>query len=294
MTTGIERARGLLGHLVSKEDATMDDFRRLYDEVLAEFVLPDDAESEQVDADGVAAFWVSAPGADASRVSLLVHGGGWTMGTASGYRELAYRLSKASGQRILVVDYRLAPEHPYPAPHDDVVTAYRWARSQEGVQSVAITGDSAGGGLATGAALALRSQDVAQPTALVLMSPLLDLAGESPSLDDRAHLDPLPAKVLVVNMGGAFLGGRSIADAEFASPMHVDPTGLPPTLIFVGTDEGLHDDGVRFAEKITESGGDATVVEGEGMIHIWPLFNFLPEAATAVDQAGSFLSKHAE
>ncbi|WP_342661693.1 alpha/beta hydrolase, partial [Rhodococcus ruber] len=123
MSPELTRARGLLSHLVSKPDATMDDYRDLYDEVLANFIPPQDAAIESVDADGVPCIWVSAPGADPSLVTVLVHGGGWCMGNAHGYRELGYRISAASGSRVLVVDYRLAPENPFPAPLDDVVTA---------------------------------------------------------------------------------------------------------------------------------------------------------------------------
>ncbi|MFI5426652.1 alpha/beta hydrolase [Aeromicrobium sp. UC242_57] len=293
MAADQQRARELLGHLVSNPEATMDDYRNLYEEVLTQFVLPEDAVSESVDAGGVPAYWVSAPGAAPSRVVVLVHGGGWTMGSAKGYRELGYRISAASDHRVLVVDYRLAPEHPYPAPHEDVLSCLPLGSPARGRPSVALVGDSAGGGLVAGAALALRDEDVEQPTCIVLFSPLLDLAGQSVSLVERAHLDPLPAAVLVENMGGAYLGGRTPQETPFASPLHADPHGLPPVLAFSGTDEGLHDDAVRFVEKVGEAGGDASYIEGDGQIHIWPLFNFLPEAATAVAQAGTFVGKHA-
>jgi monoterpene epsilon-lactone hydrolase len=270
----------------------MDDFRDLYDEVLANFPPPAAAELEPVDADGVPCIWVSAPGADPATVTVLVHGGGWCMGNAHGYRELGYRLSEASGSRVLVVDYRLAPENPFPAPLDDVVTAYRWARGLEGVRNVALVGDSAGAGLATGAAVALRDASDPAPACVVAMSPLVDLAGEGASLVDRADVDPLPAAVLVSAMGGAFLAGREPKETPLASPLHADLSGLPPFLVLVGTDEGLHDDSVRLVDKIKDSGGDATLEVGESMIHIWPLFNFLPEAASAVELMGGFLRKH--
>ncbi|HEX4251698.1 MAG TPA: alpha/beta hydrolase fold domain-containing protein, partial [Pseudonocardia sp.] len=147
----LDRARGLLGHLVSEPEATMHDYRRLYDEVCANFELPADAVVESVDAGGVPALWVSAPGTPAERAAVLVHGGGWCMGNAHGYRELGYRISRAAGCRVLVVDYRLAPEHPFPAALDDTVAAYRWARAQDGVRQVALVGDSAGGGLVVSA-----------------------------------------------------------------------------------------------------------------------------------------------
>ncbi|WP_196222019.1 alpha/beta hydrolase [Gordonia sp. 135] len=291
MSPELTRARGLLSHLVSKPDATMDDYRTLYDEVLANFTPPQDAEIEPVDANGVSCIWVSAPGADPARVTLFVHGGGWCMGNAHGYRELGYRLSAASGSRVLVVDYRLAPEHPFPAPLDDVVIAYRWARHLDGVRDVALAGDSAGGGLVTGAAIALRDASDTAPAGVVAMSPLVDLAGEGASLVERADVDPLPAAALVAGMGAAYLAGREPKETPLASPLYADLSGLPPFLILVGTDEGLYDDSTRLADKIRNSGGDATLEVGESMVHIWPLFNFLPEAATAMELVGSFLSK---
>lgn len=287
----LDRARGLLAHLVSEPEATMDDYRRLYDEVLANFELPDDASTEQVDAGGVPAIWVSAPGASAENVVVLVHGGGWCMGTAHGYREFAYRISRAADARVLVVDYRLAPENPFPAPLDDVVAAYRWARAQDGVRRVAFVGDSAGGGLVVSALITLRDAGDVAASASVVCSPLVDLAGEGASLTERAHLDPLPAAALVGAMGGAYLGGKEPKETPIASPLYADLHGLPPLRVLVGTDEGLHDDSVRLVEKVRAAGGDAELEIGDNMIHIWPVFAFLPEAQEATERFGEFLRK---
>ncbi|GAC84725.1 putative hydrolase [Gordonia paraffinivorans NBRC 108238] len=288
----LDRARGLLSHLVSEPEATMDDYRRLYDEVLANFELPADAEVEEVDADGVSAIWVSAPDAAKDEVVVVVHGGGFCMGNAHGYREFGYRLSKASGARALVVDYRLAPENPFPAPLDDVVTAYRWARRQDGVRGVTFVGDSAGGGLVMGALVKLRDEGDRRPEAAVVCSPLVDLAGEGDSLTTRAHLDPLPASALVEAMGSAYLAGREPKATPLASPLHADLSGLPPLRVLVGTDEGLHDDAIRLADKVRESGGEVDLEIGEKMVHIWPVFNFLPEAQESTERIGAFLRQH--
>ncbi|SDU79355.1 alpha/beta hydrolase [Gordonia westfalica] len=288
----LTRARDLLGHLVSEPEATMDDYRRLYDEVLANFEVPADAEIDSVDADGVPAIWVSAPGAAHDQVVVVVHGGGFCMGNAHGYREFGYRLSAASGARALVVDYRLAPEHPFPAPLDDVVTAYRWARRQDGVRGVSLVGDSAGGGLVMGALVKLRDGSDTSPEAAVVCSPLVDLAGEGDSLTTRAHLDPLPASALVGAMGGAYLGGQEPKSTPLASPLYADLSGLPPLRVLVGTDEGLHDDAIRLAEKVRAAGGEVDVEIGEDMVHIWPVFNFLPQAREATERIGRFLQQH--
>ncbi|MCM3920519.1 alpha/beta hydrolase [Frankia sp. AiPs1] len=292
MTTDIQRARDLLAHLVSRPDGTMQDYRDLYDEVLATFPLPAEASSEAVDAGGVPSYWVRDRAVESSTVAVLVHGGGWCMGTAAGYRELAHRISAAAHCRVLVVDYRLAPEHPYPEPLDDVLTAYRFARSQPGVTSVALVGDSSGGGLVTGAVVALRESGETPPDALVLMSPLVDLTGEAASLVERADRDPLPARALIEQMGGAFLAGRDPKATPLASPLWADLHDFPPTLALVGTDEGLYDDAVRLIDKIVTAGGDATLEVGENMVHIWPLFSFLPQARAATDLIGRFLAKH--
>lgn len=287
----LDRARGLLAHLVSEPAATMDDYRRLYDEVLANFEPPADAEVEQVEAGGVPATWVSAPGAAHDQVAVLVHGGGWCMGNAHGYREFAYRISRASDARVLVVDYRLAPENPFPAPLDDVVAAYRFARERPGVRRVALVGDSAGGGLVVSALVKLRDDGEPAPAAAVVCSPLVDLAGEGASLTERAHLDPLPAAALVAAMGGAYLGGAEPKSTPLASPLYADLAGLPPLRVLVGTDEGLHDDAVRLAERVRAAGGEVELEVGEGMVHIWPVFSFLPQARESTDRFGEFLRK---
>lgn len=286
----VQRSRDLLSHLVSEPDADMADYRRLYEEVLANFELPDEAISESIDAGGVPAYWVSAPGAATHQVVVLVHGGGWCMGSAKGYREFGHRISKSANARVLVIDYRLAPENPYPAPLDDVVAAYRWARGQDGVRQVALVGDSAGGNLVLAAAVRLREEGETLPTAVVACSPVTDLAGESPSLTERAHLDPLPAAALIGAMGGAYLGGLD-PQTPFASPLHADLTGLPPVRVLVGSDEGLHDDSVRLVQRLRDAGVRVEFEIGEGMVHIWPIFPFLPQGREATARFGDFLQK---
>ncbi|MFR9805110.1 alpha/beta hydrolase [Pseudonocardia sp. RS010] len=287
----LSRARDLLSHLVSEPEATMEDYRRLYDEVLANFELPADAETEEVDAGGVPAVWVSAPGVSHEQAVVLVHGGGWCMGNAKGYREFGYRVSKAADARVLVVDYRLAPENPFPAPLDDTVAAYRYAREQPGVRRVAFVGDSAGGGLVVSALVKLRDDGDTAPSAAVVCSPLVDLAGEGASLTERAHLDPLPAAALVGAMGGAYLAGAEPKATPLASPLYADLSGLPPLRVLVGTDEGLHDDAVRLVEKVQAAGGEAELEIGEDMVHIWPVFSFMPEAQESTNRFGEFLRK---
>lgn len=287
----IERQYALLAHLVSKPDATVQDYRDLYDEVLENFVLPDDATSEEVDANGVHAYFVDAPGADPGLVTIVIHGGGWTMGTAKGYREFGYRISKASGSRALVIDYHLAPENTFPAAHDDALTAFRWASALPGVRAVSFVGDSAGGGITAGAVLALRDAGGNQPAAVVLVSPLVDLAGEGASITERAAVDPLPAQALVAGLGAGYLGGRAPKETPYASALYGEFDNLPDTIVLVGSHEGLYDDAIRYAEKSRAAGNHVTLVVGEGLYHIFPLFNFLPAAHEATELLGTFLAE---
>lgn len=282
------RAKELLAYLVSKPDSTIDDYRTIYDEVCANFVLPEDARTEEVDVGGIRALWVSAPEVPSTTVAVVVHGGGFTMGSAHGYREFGYRISQSGNCRSLLVDYRLAPENPFPAPVDDVVTAYQFARTLPGVKHVVLVGDSAGGGIVVSTVITLRDSGAQLPDAVVVISPLVDLAGTGESLVHRAHLDPLPAAALVENMGGAYLGGLDTRH-PVASPLHGDVSGFPPAFVLVGTDEGLHDDSVRLVDKLRSEGTPVELEIGEGMPHIWPIFSFLPEAVASTDRIGEYI-----
>lgn len=284
------RARELLGYLAADPEADIETLRRRYDEVCSHFVPGPDVTITDVDVDGLPGKWVTAGPVSEDSIVVLLHGGGWAMGSAHGYREWAGRISAATRCPVLVPDYRLAPEHPFPAALDDAVRAYAWAHRRPGVRAVAFVGDSAGGGLVVSALVRI-GQDGRHPraSASVVCSPLVDLAAEGASLQERAHLDPLPAAALVTGLGGAYLDGRDPKATPLASPLYADLRSLPPLLVLVGTDEGLFDDSTRLVAKMSESGVRAELLVGEGMIHIWPLFDFLPEAHLATESIGAFL-----
>lgn len=286
----LARARELLSYLASDPDATIEELRRRYDEVCAHFVPGPDVRVSDVDAGGVPARWVISGEVRTDAVAVMLHGGGWAMGTADGYVEFAGRVSAAAQCAVLVVDYRLAPEQPYPAALDDAVNAYRWACERPGVEVVALVGDSAGGGLVVSSLVRIAAEGGQRAAASVVCSPLVDLAGEGASLQDRAHLDPLPAATLVSALGGIYLAGRAPKETPLASPLYADLAALPDLLVLVGTDEGLYDDSERLVTKIRESGGRAELLVGDRMVHIWPIFSFLPEAHIATDRIGRFLA----
>jgi epsilon-lactone hydrolase len=283
------RVEALYQDMFDASDGSIESLRAGYSAMFAGFTVPADAVTDHFEAYGVPCLAVSAPGTRTDRVLMLVHGGGTCLGSADDYGEFGYRLSKAANCRVVVPDYRLAPEHPFPAALDDCVTVYRWILDQDHVHAVAVLGESAGGGIALSVTVRVRDEGVRQPDAVVLVSPLTDLAGEGASMTERAHLDPLPIAVMIKRMGGAYLAGRDPKSTPLASPAYADLKDLPPLLVLVGEREGLYDDAVRVAEKVRAAGGDVELEVGEGQLHIYPVFDFLPEARAATDRIGSFL-----
>jgi acetyl esterase/lipase len=184
----------------------------------------------------------------------------------------------------------LAPEHRFPAAVDDAVASYRWLLDQ-GVPSRAmvIAGDSAGGGLALGTTLALRDKAVPLPAAIVCMSPVTDHLKTGASMDTKAALDPMVQRKTSTENSKRYIGPDGDPRAPYASPLYADLGGLPPTLILVGTSEVLLDDSTRFAERARAAGQPVEIEVWEEMIHIWPFFADLPEAAKAVERMGAFM-----
>jgi len=245
-----------------------------------------------VDAGGVPAAWVAAPGARADRTILYLHGGGYCIGSIRTHRQLAADLSRATAARLLLLDYRLAPEHPFPAAVDDAVCAYRWLLDRPAdPQHIAIAGDSAGGGLTAATLLALRDQRQALPAAGVCLSPWLDLTLSGRSMDAKAAADPMVQRAALQRMADAYVAGGDVR-APLASPLFGDLVGLPPLLLQVGTAETLLDDATRFAERARSAGGDVTLEVWDDMVHVWHAFAFvLPEAREAIDKIAAFLDE---
>ena len=254
---------------------------------------PDDVTCDVVEAGGVAAEWVQAPNAIAQRVILYLHGGGYVIGSIATHRGLAGRLSQAAAARVLLLDYRLAPEHPFPAAVDDATAAYRWLLAQ-GVEParLVIAGDSAGGGLTIATLVALRDAGVPLPAAAVCQSPWIDLEGLGESVTTKAATDPLVQKDMLLQLGAWYLAGAN-PRTPLAAPLYADLRQLPPLLIQVGTAEILLDDATRLAAKATAAGVDVTLEPWEDMIHVWQLFApMLPEGQQAIERMGTFMQQH--
>ena len=249
-----------------------------------------DVRREAVSAGGLPAEWIVAPPARADCVILYLHGGGYVIGSIKTHRDLAARLSRAAQARVLVIDYRLAPEHPFPAAVDDATAAYRWLLSI-GVQppKIVIGGDSAGGGLTVATLVALCEARLPLPAAGVCLSPWVDLEGTGESMTTKAAVDPMVRRDELQRMAAMYLNGRD-PRTPLAAPLHADLTGLPALLIQVGTAETLLDDSTRLAARARAAGVEATLEPWEDMIHVWQAFAaILPEGQQAIERIGEFV-----
>ncbi|HEX4110603.1 MAG TPA: alpha/beta hydrolase [Solirubrobacteraceae bacterium] len=287
---------GLVASLAPKEDGsqpTIQDFRDGYEALCAQLEVPTDATYTDTTIGGVPVVEVQADGAGSDRTVLYAHGGGYVIGSAPGYKSFGAHLSRAADARVLLVDYRLAPEHPFPAAVQDATAVYR-ALLDQGVSpsQIVIAGDSAGGGLTVATLLALKDAGSPLPAAGVPLSPWTDIPGTGASVDANAELDPVVSREMLAMLGGLYAPGEH-ATHPHASPHYGDFSGLPPMLVFVGTEEVLHDDAVRLVEQASAAGVDAKLEVGEGMYHVWPCFAaFLPEARESIAKIGAFVGQH--
>jgi monoterpene epsilon-lactone hydrolase len=263
-------------------------------EAFAQLLPPaDDVKREPVDVDGVSAEWITVPNSSDAITVLYFHGGGFVIGSVNVYVDLVSRIARASGARALSVDYRLAPEHPFPAALDDATTAYRWLLKQ-GVapESIVIAGDSAGGSLSACTMLALKDAGDPLPGGAVLISPGTEWTLSGETMKSRADRDPTLTHSLLAHWGGLYLGATSPTE-PLVSPLFGDYSGLPPILIQVGDAEIVLDHSTRYAERAKAAGVDVTIEVWDDMIHVFQLFApMLPEGQQAIDKIGEWIKQH--
>ena len=272
---------------------TVEDFRVWYESFTGQFELPEDAVFEQVGAGGVSAEWISTPEVSEDRVVMYLHGGGYMIGSMRTHRSPLSYLSRVSGARVLGLNYRLAPEHPFPAAVEDSVAAYRWLLA-EGVSPgrIVIGGDSCGGGLTIATLVALKYFGEPMPAAGISHSGWTDLAHTGESFETKAEADPLLDREMLEGMAAAYLGDRP-RTTPLASPYYADLSGLPPLLVQVGTAEVLLDDSLRLADRAREAGVEVTLEVWDDMPHVWQAFaSFLPEGREALESCGQFIRNH--
>jgi monoterpene epsilon-lactone hydrolase len=254
--------------------------------------LPEGTRVESIDVDGIPAAWISPPEADAERVILYLHGGGYILGSLKSHRDLVARLSAAAGVRSLLIDYRLAPEHVFPAAIDDALTAYRWLLTRgTKPEHIVLAGDSAGGGLALALLQTLRDKDMPMPAGAVLFSPWTDLVGTVESRTSRNGVDPIFTKE-AINALGRIYPGTEDAHNPLISPINADLRGFPPLLIDVGSDEVLLDDSLQVAEHARAANVPVELTVWDGMTHVFQQYAYvLPEGQQSLENIGRFIHR---
>ena len=226
--------------------------------------------------------------ADPTDVVLYLHGGGYFFGSPRTHRQIIIAMAKAFDGPCYGLDYRLAPEHPFPAAVEDAIAAYRWVRGKHPGARLTLAGDSAGGGLAVVTALAARDQGLAMPASLVLFSPWTDLAATGRSIETNARSCAMFTPKGIRTGAQVYLGDADPRDPR-ASPLYAGLEGLPPTLIFASRQEILLDDSTRLAEKARAAGVKTELILADGVPHVWPVFlRLLPEGRLALDQVTRF------
>jgi len=271
--------------------ASLEQMRGGLEAVMAQLPIRDGASVVADTLGGVEGYWVRAAGASSDRVGVMLHGGGFVLGSAKGYRAFASEVSHVTQSRIFVPEYRLAPEHPFPAANVDASAAINAAVAEVGPANCFVVGDSAGGGLAVTGIWELQRQGKPLPACVVLISALVDLTVTNPSFVDLASVDPICAQPGTRRNVGWYLDGRGPEQVPEAFPMLADLGWFPPSLVLSGGREVLRDDSRNLARKLSQEGVHVVHSEYDGMVHVWPLFaEILPEARQALDEIGAFVS----
>ena len=252
--------------------------------------IPADVKVESLEISGVSCEWISFADSSADRAMVYFHGGGYIVGGFDSHHGIAWRLAKASGLKVLLVDYRLAPENPFPAAVEDATACYRWLLDEGYLpEQLMIGGDSAGGGLAVAVLVNIKNLGLSQPSAAVLMSPWVELTVSGDSMDGNAKADPMLSRAALEFFAKNYLGDLD-RKATLASPLFADLSGLPPMLIHVGSTEVLRSDAERLVEKIKQANGNAVLEIWPAMPHVFQLLaGWIPEGKDAVEKLGSFM-----
>ena len=254
--------------------------------------LPEDVTREEIHLGSQPGCRIEAPGVRTDRAVLYLHGGGYVMGSTTTHQELMGRISRVTNAVVFGLDYRLAPEHCWPAAVDDAVAAWDWLL-ESGVDAdhAVIAGDSAGGGLTIALLYAIKEQDNSMPAGAVMFSPWTDLTASGESTVSRAELDPMIGPHVLEPMAKHYRA-ENAADDPSISPLFGDLAGLPPLLIQVGDAEVLLDDSTRLHERANAAGVESTLHIFDEAFHVFQAMPMVPEAAEALDEMATFCDRH--
>jgi epsilon-lactone hydrolase len=272
------------------EEKKIEESRQMIDSFARKFTkLPKNCKVKKIQIEGIYAEWILNNQTKEDKVILYLHGGGYGYCSVYTHRSLAARIMNEAGVKVLLPEYRLAPEHPFPAAIEDTLTIYRWLLKQ-GYESsnIIFAGDSAGGGLSVAATLALRNQSETLPAALVCLSPWVDLTSSGESYRENSDKDPYLRSDLVRLTAQAYAAGESL-DNTLISPVFANLSGFPPMFIQVGSIEILLSDAQLLADKARQAGVEVDLKVWEGMWHVWQISSRLPEAKKAVEEIGNFV-----
>lgn len=289
----IKGIREFLASLPDTLQMSVDEIRALYDQASDYFPLPEGISVEELEADSVSGEWVKAPGAKDAAAILYLHGGGYVIGSLASHRHMVAAISEAAQVAVLSLQYRLAPEYPYPAALDDAVMGYRWIVKQGIVPGqIAVAGDSAGGGLTVATLSTLRDGGDPLPAMGICISPWVDLSCSGQSYITKANIDPIVRQEEVLRYAAMYLGDKS-PRTPLASPIFADLKGLPPLLIQVGSEEVLLEDSIGLDRRAKEAGIDSTIEVWDDMIHVWHWFApMLKEGRAAIERIGEYFKTH--
>ena len=251
---------------------------------------PQDVAAATIDMGGVPALKLVPGNAEPGRVLLYLHGGAYVIGGPGSHRKLASQLGHATRRAVFFVDYRLAPEHPFPAALDDAIAAYRWLLDHgHAAEHIVLAGDSAGGGLALAAALSLHGRKISLPAALVLISPWTDLTLSGESHTTKAAADPMLSAAWLADSARRYANGHPL-QTPLLSPLFGSLAGLPPMLIQVGSEEILLSDAERLAQRAQAAGTQVTLTRFDGLWHDFQVHaGMLPDADRALAQIGEYV-----
>lgn len=288
-----EKLMGKLRKYRDTHTLTVEETRANLDALGDRFSLPDGMVVEKEDIDGIPAERLTPKDAIDLGLLYFLHGGGYSVGSIQSHRHMVAAMAESAGMQAYMIDYRLAPENPFPAGLNDAVTGYDWLlHLGYDPNEIALCGDSAGGGLTVSTILKLREEKIPLPKCAVLLSPWLDLTSTLPSRESKLDAEPL-LSLEGSKKNAEWYAGDEEQNHPMITPLGAELSDFPPTLIQVGTEEILLDDSLQFAELLRESNRDIELDVWEGLFHVWQYYpGWLPEAEEAIDEIAAFIRGH--